>query len=57
MAKYLGLDLADTCECKSPSVSKAAGPFGVECVDLTAVIKRRASLPVWLALRSGLGLQ
>ena len=57
MAKHLGLDLADTCERKSPSVPELAGPCGVECADLTAVIKRRASLPVQLALRSGHALK
>ncbi len=57
MAKSPGLDLADTCERKSPSVPEAAGPFGVECADLTAVIKRRASVPVHFALRGGRGLQ
>lgn len=57
IAKCPGLDLADTCERKSPSLPEAAALFGVECADLTAVIKGRAPVPVHLALLCGRGLQ
>ena len=46
-----GLHIADSCELKSVSIPEAAVQFGIECVELTAVIEGRAPITPDLALR------